>query len=89
MRDEPPASAQDDFVDRLRKSETRSLVHVGQLFQRSAGEIIRAACIKHETFAPFLAPVTPMSPRWQLVVLVVTLIMAFLTVDVWCGLSQR
>lgn len=74
---------QDAFVDRLRKSETRTLVHAGQLVQRSAGEIVRAALLKHETFSPFLAPVTPMSPRWQLVVIVVTVIFAFLVVDVW------
>lgn len=63
---------QNGYIDRLRKSETRTLVHAGSLLQRSAGEIVRATLVKHSYFSPFLAPVTPMFPRWQLVMLIGT-----------------
>lgn len=39
----------DDYVARIRAAETKSWVHFGTLIQKSSGEIIVAAMVKHET----------------------------------------
>lgn len=53
----------DDFVARLRKSETRTLVHAGTLVQRSAGARARA----HAVFACSWNAVLCVSPHLSVI----------------------
>lgn len=45
--------------------------------------------MKHPTLGPFLAPLCVGFPRWQLILILGTMIMAALTIDVWLYYSKR
>ena len=62
-----------------------SLAH----FQRTSAEVTRALMMRHETFATFLAPAMDGLQRWQLWIILITLVCSQLLVNIWMCVCAR
>jgi hypothetical protein len=70
-------------VNELRRAEAiTELAHISQL-HRSLVELMRAVCTKHSTFAVFLSSPLDGLQRWQMWMILVTLIINQLMVNIW------
>jgi hypothetical protein len=56
-----------------------TLAHV----QRTSAEVTRALVLRHETFSTLLAPAMDGLSRWQLFIILVTIVMSQLLVNIW------
>jgi hypothetical protein len=62
-----------------------TLAHV----QRTSAEVTRALVLRHETFSTLLAPAMDGLARWQLFVILITLVMSQLLVNIWMVRAPR
>lgn len=67
-------------IKKLRAAETRNVVHLGTMLQKSAGQVVLAALVKHETVGAFAATMSVGMPRWQVVFMIFTAVFSILVV---------
>jgi hypothetical protein len=78
------ADAQDERISSMRHAEMNLPARRAQLAVRSVGGIMTSLLTEHETFSIFLAPGIDYIHRWQKIMILITCVIALLTVEIWC-----
>ncbi len=72
-------------VQELRSTEIITSHMTLSHMQRTSSEVARAFMTRHTTFSSFLAPALDGMHRWQLFMILMTLVMSQLLVSIWCA----
>ena len=77
-------------IKELRKSDAIRAQRVLSQAHRATAEVLRAVCTQHETFAVFLSEPLDGLQRWQMFIILISVVVSQLLVNIWmCVLRLR
>ena len=82
------AAMQQQRISALRSAQLSTAHHVKLMGMRIMGDLAKAGAVGHATFSIFLAPLADGIKRWQSFVVVISTLVALLTVNIWLTYSR-